>query len=130
MRNPWILLLAPLALAIPDPASAQTPEERGLAIAEEVHRRDAGWQDQTAAMRMILTNRQGETSTREIRNRALEVEGEGDKSLSIFDEPADVKGTAFLSHTHSTRPGTILRATGLSSSLIWPNNSLATSPTS
>jgi hypothetical protein len=28
------------------------------------------------------------------------VDGDGDKSLSIFDEPGDVKGTAFLTHSH------------------------------
>jgi outer membrane lipoprotein-sorting protein len=34
--------------------------------------------------------------------RTLEVEGDGDKSLSIFDAPADVKGTAFLTFSHVT----------------------------
>ncbi len=102
MRFHW-MLLAPLALTITDPAAGQTAEERGRAIAEEMHQRDAGWQDQAASMQMILTNRQGETSTRQIRNSALEVPGEGDKSLSIFDDPQDVKGTAFLTHTHSAR---------------------------
>jgi hypothetical protein len=53
---------------------------------------------------MILRNRHGDTSEREIRVRALEVQGDGDKSLTIFDRPADVAGTAFLSYTHATRP--------------------------
>jgi hypothetical protein len=34
----------------------------------------------------------------------LELKGEGDKSLSIFDSPPDVKGTAFLSFTHALEP--------------------------
>ncbi|MFV2082393.1 MAG: outer membrane lipoprotein-sorting protein, partial [bacterium] len=38
-----------------------------------------------------------------IRIRTLEVEGDGDKSLSIFDTPGDVKGTAFLTFTHKKR---------------------------
>jgi len=37
-----------------------------------------------------------------VRVRTLEVEGDGDKSLSIFDSPADVKGTAFLTFSHIT----------------------------
>jgi outer membrane lipoprotein-sorting protein len=53
---------------------------------------------------MILKNRQGEESTREIRTRTLEVLEDGDKSLSVFDNPADVKGTAFLSFTHKAGP--------------------------
>jgi outer membrane lipoprotein-sorting protein len=32
------------------------------------------------------------------------VQGDGDKSMTIFDTPRDVKGTAFLSFTHSTQP--------------------------
>ena len=53
---------------------------------------------------MILKNRQGQESIREIRSSTLEVDGDGDKSLTIFDEPRDVKGTALLSFTHKTGP--------------------------
>ena len=84
------------------PAYAQTAEEQGLAIAVEADQRDRGWGDATADMTMILRNRQGETSERRLRVRTLEVEGDGDKSMTIFDHPADVNGTAFLSHTHAT----------------------------
>jgi hypothetical protein len=55
-------------------------------------------------MVMTLTNRKGETSTRQIRIRTLEVPGDGDKSMSIFDEPADVKGTAMLTYSHGLEP--------------------------
>ncbi len=99
-----LLLLLPL-LSLPLlELHAETPEERGLAIAMEADRRDTGWGDSRADMKMILRNRQGETSERAIRVRALEVQGDGDKSLTIFDQPADVSGTAFLSYTHATRP--------------------------
>jgi len=93
-----LLSLFPLELI------AETAEEKGLAIAVEADRRDLGWQDSQASMEMILRNRQGDTSTRKIRSRALEVTGDGDKSLTIFDHPADVKNTAFLSFTHATEP--------------------------
>lgn len=53
---------------------------------------------------MILRNRQGQESPRTIRTRTLEVWGDGDKGLIIFDTPNDIKGTAFLSFTHVTRP--------------------------
>ena len=95
-------LLAPSAMA--QTLEDQTPEERGLAIAIEMDKRDTGWGDQTADMRMILRNRQGDESTREIRTKVLEVEGDGDKSLTVFDSPKDVKGTAFLSYTHALTP--------------------------
>jgi hypothetical protein len=51
-------------------------------------------------MRMVLKNRHGQESIRMIRIKTLEVEDDGAMSLSIFDNPRDVKGTAFLSHSH------------------------------
>ena len=99
-----IIPFALVGLLLPLVASAETPEEKGLAIAVEADRRDTGWGDQTADLKMVLRNRHGQESIREIRSRTLEVEGDGDKSLSIFDNPRDVKGTAFLSFTHATKP--------------------------
>nr|VFJ75360.1 MAG: outer membrane lipoprotein-sorting protein [Candidatus Kentron sp. FW] len=94
-----LLLMPPLSGTL-----AATPEEKGLAIVTKADKLDTGWKDQKADMTMVLRNRQGEESTRSIRIRTLEVTGDGDKSLTIFDTPRDVKGTAFLSHTHATTP--------------------------
>lgn len=99
-----ILLAALLTLPLFNSAFAETPEEKGRAIAVEADKRDSGWRDQKSDMKMILRNRQGQETEREIRNKQLEVEGDGDKSMSIFDSPADVKGTAFLSYTHAIKP--------------------------
>ena len=93
-------LLALVALG----AWAETPEEKGLAIVQEADKRDTGWVDAKASMKMTLRNKQGEESEREIRMQTLEVEGDGDKSLSVFDSPKDIKGTAFLSFTHALVP--------------------------
>tara|TARA_B100000745_G_scaffold116913_1_gene75548 strand:- start:1295 stop:2080 length:786 start_codon:yes stop_codon:yes gene_type:complete len=82
------------------PVQAETPEEKGLKIATESKARDKGWGDSAAEMTMILRNKNGNESVRKVRSRSLEVEGDGDKGLTIFDEPFDVKGTAFLSFTH------------------------------
>jgi outer membrane lipoprotein-sorting protein len=85
---------------LPSIAAAESREEKGLAIAREAERRNESFQDFTADMRMVLRNRHGQESIRTIRIRTLEVEGDGDKSLSIFDDPRDVKGTAFLTYSH------------------------------
>ena len=85
-------------------AYAETAEEKGLAIATEADKRDTGFGNSTANMIMELRNKQGDSSTRYIRIKTLEVDGDGDKSLSIFDQPADVKGTAFLTFSHSLEP--------------------------
>ncbi|MGY8826563.1 MAG: outer membrane lipoprotein-sorting protein [Candidatus Latescibacterota bacterium] len=76
-------------------AIAQTPEERGLEIA-----RDAGFGDFKAELNMVLRNQHGQETQRQMRVQTLEQKDDGDKSLIIFDNPGDVKGTAFLSFTH------------------------------
>ncbi len=101
MRKCISLTLLFLCLA-PGYLFAETPEEKGLAIAREDDRRDNGFADFTASMVMVLKNRHGEASQRILRNSTLEVTGDGDKSLVIFDEPRDVKGTALLNFAHKT----------------------------
>ncbi|HIP82168.1 MAG TPA: outer membrane lipoprotein-sorting protein [Desulfocapsa sulfexigens] len=91
-------LFAPLLFV--SPVYSETAEEKGLAIVMEADKRDEGFGDYTANMTMILKNRQGKESKRTIRSKTLEVPGDGDKSLSIFDTPRDVKGTAFLTFSH------------------------------
>jgi len=89
------------------PAAAQMdPVVRGRAIAEEADRRDLGWGDNASVMRMVLRNRAGDESVRELRREAFEnnAEGAGDKSLIVFDAPRDVAGTALLSHTKILDP--------------------------
>jgi hypothetical protein len=94
-------LMALLLARMLVPAHALSPaEEKGLEIAVEADRCDEGWQDQKADLLMILRNRHGQESVRELRNRSLEVDDDGDKLLVIFDRPRDVKGTAFLTFTH------------------------------
>lgn len=84
--------------------NAQTPEERGIEIAIDADERDKGFGDSSSELTMILRNKQGDESTRQMSNKTLEVENDGDKSLVIFNEPRDVKGTAFLTFTHKSGP--------------------------
>ncbi|WP_333607572.1 outer membrane lipoprotein-sorting protein [Arsukibacterium sp.] len=81
-----------------DEASAAA---RGLEIATEQKRRDSGWGDSESQVLMVLRNAQGRESTRRMRTLALEVQGDGDRALTVFDEPGDVRGSAFLTHTHT-----------------------------
>lgn len=81
-------------------AQALTPEERGLEIAMESDQRDEGFGDSIAELEMVLTNRHGESSNRQMGMRTLEVDADGDKTLITFNQPRDVKGTSFLSFTH------------------------------
>ena len=97
--NTLILSLI-LATAWVSSAAALTPEEKGMAIAVENDKRDNGFQDYKAKSVMILKNRHGEKSTRYLHFKVLEVKGDGDKNLTVFDRPRDIKNTAFLNYTH------------------------------
>ena len=98
-----IIFIAICILSVSKVAVAGTsPEAKGLEIATEADRLDSGFGDFTGNMVMILKNRHGEESRREIRSKTLEVSGDGDKSLTVFDNPRDLKGTAFLSFSHKT----------------------------
>ncbi len=101
-----LCLLVASALAVGTWAGAETPEEKGLAIIVEADKRDLGWGDSESTMRMVLRNKQGQESTRQLRQAALEVpeKGFGDRGLTIFDSPKDVEGTALLSHTKVLEP--------------------------
>jgi outer membrane lipoprotein-sorting protein len=83
---------------------SQSAQEKGLAIAKERKLRDKGWGDSTGDMSMILRNAQGDEVERKIRMKSLEIVDDGDKALTIFDQPLDVKGTAFLSFSHTIEP--------------------------
>jgi len=80
---------------------AQKSQEKGLAIAKEMKARDLGWGSSQSEMIMTLRTRKGKEIFRKMRNKSLEVDGDGDKRLTIFDTPLDVKGTSFLSFSHT-----------------------------
>ena len=86
MKKGLLALTLLSAVVLVPNANAETPEEKGLAIAKETKARNTGWGDSQAQMEMILSNKAGRETTRKVRVKSLEVEGDGDKGLSIFDE--------------------------------------------
>ncbi|MCY4301672.1 MAG: outer membrane lipoprotein-sorting protein [Aestuariivita sp.] len=85
-------------------AEAQSASEKGLEIARAAHNNDTGFGNLRADMTMILRDRRGQENKRSIRIQVLEVPNDGDKVLFVFDNPRDVKGTAFLTHGHRIKP--------------------------
>ena len=89
------------SLLIPTLALANvSPEQKGLDIATEGDRRDLGFTDSMSSLTMELKNRNGDISIRRLRTLTLEMKDDGDKILSVFDQPADVKGTSMLTFSH------------------------------
>jgi len=79
---------------------AQSMEEKGFDISARSDRSDRGFEDSQVKLKMILTNSAGNKAIRTLTIKTLEVPDEkiGDKSIIIFDSPADINGTAMLSH--------------------------------
>ena len=97
-----IFLAALVWAAGPSTGHAESAEETGLRIATEARERQKGFGNFTASLAMILRNKRGQESRREIRLKVIETEDDGDRTMFVFDRPRDVKGTAFLVHAHKT----------------------------
>jgi len=87
--------------ALGNMAMAQSAEEKGLAIMVEADKRDEGYGDSVGELTMELSNRQGQKSRRKLKIKSFEMADTsvGDKSVVIFDQPRDIKGTVFLTHS-------------------------------
>lgn len=80
--------------------AAGTPEQQAAAIVAELATRNAGYRDLVGSVEMTLTDGSGVEARRAFSLKLLERSSatDGDRSLIIFESPADVKGTAVLSH--------------------------------
>jgi hypothetical protein len=95
------LMVAVVFLVLAAPAArAETPEEKGLRLAQEADRANAGWGSERALMTMELINAHGEKTTRRMVNESVEGTDDGDRTRVTFEWPADVKGTKVLTWTH------------------------------
>ncbi|MEL6238894.1 MAG: outer membrane lipoprotein-sorting protein [Pseudomonadota bacterium] len=94
--------LAALAMVtLAAPGLAQTPQEKGFAIAQRNDLSDAGFATSSVELTMTLADPSGRTTSRELRIDTKEKQGEGngDKAVTFFYSPRDVEGTALLTHT-------------------------------
>jgi len=100
-----LALLAPLTNSSVNAANP-TPAEKGWEVAARADRSDRGFSDSIVDLQMVLRNAAGKQTTRDLRILTLEVpnEAEGDKSLVVFESPADIEGTALLSHARILDP--------------------------
>lgn len=81
-----------------------TPEAAGLAIFEEADRRASGYGDLSVDLEMRLRTESGKESSRGLSIRQLEMPGDGDRLLVVFDSPKSYRGAALLSYAHKTEP--------------------------
>ena len=89
------------------PVRGNTDAERtGFEIAARSDRSDRGFGNSEVELEMVLRNAAGKESRRTLMITTLEIvdESVGDKSLVVFDNPNDIKGTALLSHANILDP--------------------------
>lgn len=100
MLKQILLTMSCVVFALPalaDDAAAA----KGKTIAIEADKRGEGFVDTKVSLKMVLIDKTGTESVREMRTLALEGPKEdGDKSLMIFDTPKDQAGVALLTYTH------------------------------
>ena len=89
------LILTILLTIIFNNAFSQSAEEKGLEIIEKSIALDNGFIDSAVEGKMILKDKSGNESVRSFKNFIFEELDEtlGDKSIIVFSEPRDVKGT-------------------------------------
>jgi len=100
---PLLPVIATVGLAS-SPASAA--EMSAFDIAARSDRSDRGFGSSRVSLTMVLKNAAGKETTRMLEQVTLEIPDEdfGDKNLIQFESPADIRGTALLSHAQIIEP--------------------------
>ena len=98
-----VILLATVSIPPAGISQVGAADDRGRTIMEEQRRINGGYRDELVLYKMILVNAKGDRSERSLELRILEGSEVGDKTLLIFKDPPDVRGTALL--THENRVG-------------------------
>jgi hypothetical protein len=104
LRLVLALLLTATSAAGAANLAGLSAEEQGLALFQEKDRRESGYGDLQVALEMVLRDRSGTESRRELSISQLEMTDDGDRLLVVFDTPKPIRGTALLSHSHADRP--------------------------
>lgn len=102
-----LALVGLFVLVIVLSVQGQNEEEavaKGLEIAQAAQDIKEGFGNYIAKQVMVLKDRKGRESKRELRVQILEVEEQGDRILFLFEEPRDVRGTALLIHSNEDQP--------------------------
>jgi hypothetical protein len=90
--------------SFPPGFEALTAIDQGTLIFREKDRLDSGYQDLQVNLQMVLRDRRGSESRRDLQISQLEMENDGDRLLVVFDTPKAIRGTALLSYSHKAEP--------------------------
>src|SRR5512134_1633714 len=100
MRFDFLIACACAAALLGATGASAGDAARGLQIARAAKDRDNGFASYIAIAKMILRDRSGTENIRDFTAKALEMEGDGDRTSIEFQSPLDVKGMTVLTHAH------------------------------
>lgn len=85
---------------------AENNDAKAKAIAQQQDESDAGFESSAAEVKMVIRDASGREATRDMKLFTLEKPEEtgGDHTIILFENPADVSGTALLSHANILEP--------------------------
>ena len=88
------------AMTQPELAAKGAPATQAAFVLGEIGKKNAGYHDMVSDVDMVMAGADDSETKRHFRIQVLErpSSDDGDRSLLSFDSPADVKGTALLSH--------------------------------
>lgn len=78
-------------------------EPTGRTLFEQYDAANSGFVDASVTLEMVLLDRAGREDRRQLSYREMEVAGDGNKSLIVFDAPKAIKGTGLLSYSRLDR---------------------------
>ncbi|KPA13201.1 secreted protein containing DUF1329 [Candidatus Magnetomorum sp. HK-1] len=96
----FIIILIILGCIFSPYSFSKTPEQKGLDIAKRMEKANESYIGELSITKMILIDAYNNKIVRNLQGKVLEVINDGDKSLSIFMNPQDVKGTKMLTWSH------------------------------
>ncbi|MDZ4662761.1 MAG: outer membrane lipoprotein-sorting protein [Pseudomonadota bacterium] len=99
----FYLGIAALNVLLFVPAMATTTDSEGSRIAGKAYQSARGWKDYSVTLQMEIRLSDGRSASKFLKLKNLEGKNDDDKSLVVFDRPADVKGTALLTHSYSNK---------------------------
>lgn len=95
-------IIAGLVVVATASAFVTKTAKTGIEIAQAAEEADNGWGSFSNTLVMTLKNKNGQKTTRNMHGYTLEVAGDGDKSMTVFDTPKDVQGTSSMTFTHKS----------------------------
>lgn len=104
-RAVGVLAMVATCLAAGGGTAVLADDSPGLLEQARQHSRSSWrWSDRKQTLTMTIVDGRGNERTRKLRMFTRREDDGSEKSLAVFLEPADVRGTAFLQHTSPNEP--------------------------